>query len=64
MVLRWGVLDYTKSSAPQSQTILIYHSKDQVSSNPGLKRAIMGAFFDIKKIDNICHEYGMEFSNR
>jgi hypothetical protein len=38
--------------------------RPQVSTNPEIKRAIMGAFFDMTTIDRTCHNHRLEFSNR
>ncbi|KAG0209409.1 hypothetical protein BGX31_002132, partial [Mortierella sp. GBA43] len=63
-----GLYEVLGSSGPNNFDISFEGSpitkRPQVSSKPGIKRAIMGAFFDLKKIDNICHEHGMEFSSR
>lgn len=36
----------------------------QIFQHPDNKRAIMGSFFDMEKIDKICHDHGLEFRDR
>ncbi|KAF9358967.1 hypothetical protein BGX26_000509 [Mortierella sp. AD094] len=36
----------------------------QITAQPLNKRAVFGAFFDLKKIDSVCRSHGLEFRNR
>lgn len=39
-------------------------NRDQVLEYPGAKRAVTGAFFDLAKIEKLCHKHGLEFKDR
>ena len=36
----------------------------EITSVPGIKRAVFGSFFDLEKIDAMCHDHGMTFTER
>lgn len=39
-------------------------NRQRITQDPNNKRAVIGAFFDLQKIDAICKSHGLEFRNR
>ncbi|KAF9959664.1 hypothetical protein BGZ65_000194 [Modicella reniformis] len=64
-----GIYDVLCSGGPNQFDVSSVHGppltqRQQVTTIPGNKRAIMGAFFDMATIDELCHKHGLEFQNR